>query len=78
MKCCSCDCFLNDFEATRRSVVTNEFLDLCNKCIKGLGIATQDRTDLEESFTSIYEDPDYHDYGYLVPEEGWGIIGDEE
>ena len=78
MRCCSCNTNLSDYESTRRSAASGAFLDMCNKCIKGLGIATQDRTDLEESFTSIYEDPDYHDYGYLVPEEGWGIIGEEE
>jgi hypothetical protein len=32
MRCVCCDKALNDFEATRRSTVTNEFLDMCNKC----------------------------------------------
>lgn len=32
MRCHCCDKVLNDFEATRRSTVTNEFLDMCNKC----------------------------------------------
>lgn len=74
MKCCSCDCFLSDFEATRRSATTGVFLDMCNKCIKGLGIATIDRPDLEGSFTSIWEDPDYDDYNHIIPDgehNGW-------
>ena len=32
MKCLSCDVILSDFEATRKSEVTNEFFDLCNHC----------------------------------------------
>jgi hypothetical protein len=74
MKCCSCDRILTDFEATRKGAMSGEYLDLCNQCIKGLGIATLDRPDLEGSFTSIYEDPDYDDYGTIIPSDqhnGW-------
>lgn len=74
MKCCSCDCFLSDFESTRKGALSGTYLDLCNGCIKGLGIATLDRPDLEGSFTSIYEDPDYDDYGTIIPDglhNGW-------
>ena len=72
MRCCSCDRILTDFEATRRGALSGDFLDLCNKCIKGLDIATIDRDDLEGSFRSIYEDPDYDEYGYLIDEDnGW-------
>jgi len=78
MKCRACNDTLTDFEATRRGALSGDFLDLCNGCIKGLGIQTIDRPDLEGSFTSIYEDPDYNDYGYLVPEEGWNLPIDEE
>lgn len=71
MRCCCCDTNLSDFEATRRSAVTGDFLDMCNKCIKGLGIATQDRGDLQSAGerSAIYEDPDYPDWGYLYEEE---------
>lgn len=64
MKCCSCDVILSDFEATRRGALSGEFLDLCNKCIKGLNIATIDRPDLHDSG---YEDEeeDYSVYGYF-------------
>ena len=51
---------------------------MCNKCIKGLGIATIDRPDLEGSFTSIWEDPDYEDYNYIIPEEENGWIQEDE
>ena len=74
MKCCSCDRVLTDLEATRRGALSGAFLDLCNTCIKGLGIATVDRPDLEGAATSIFEDPDYEDYNYIVPDgqhNGW-------
>lgn len=34
MKCLSCDSILSDREATRKYAGTNEYLDLCNHCIK--------------------------------------------
>ena len=80
MRCVSCNCALSDFEATRKGALSGAYLDLCNGCIKGLGIATIDRPDLEGSFTSIYEDPDYDDLGSILPQDegnNW-LIGDEE
>lgn len=32
MRCYCCDRVLNDFEATRKSVMTGEYLDMCSKC----------------------------------------------
>lgn len=46
MRCTCCDKNLTDFESTRKSKVTGEYLDTCNKCLKGLGVATVDREDL--------------------------------
>ncbi len=46
MRCQCCDKILNDYEATRRHAATGEFLDICNKCIKDLGIPTVERADL--------------------------------
>lgn len=82
MRCCSCNKALTDFEATRRGALSGCFLDLCNGCIQGLGIATLDRSDLQKQaeYTSIYEDPDYADYGAIIPDgqhNGW-LQGDEE
>lgn len=47
MRCQCCNKILNDYEATRRHAITNQFLDICNKCIKDLGIPTIERTDLK-------------------------------
>lgn len=78
MRCVSCDKALSDFEATRKGALSGAYLDLCNGCIKGLNIATVDRPDLEGSFTSIYEDPDYDEYN--IPDgqhNGW-LFEDEQ
>jgi hypothetical protein len=32
MRCYCCDKNLNDFESTRKSVSSGEYLDMCNKC----------------------------------------------
>ena len=32
MRCKACNVELNDFESTRKSTTTGEFLDLCNTC----------------------------------------------
>lgn len=33
MRCLSCNVELTDKEATRKSTITQEYLDLCNRCI---------------------------------------------
>lgn len=42
MRCICCNSELTDFEATRRSASTNDFLDICDNCLD-LG----DRSDFE-------------------------------
>lgn len=72
MRCCCCDTKLTDFESTRKSAVTGDYLDMCNKCIQGLNISTQDRGDLQSGSerSSIYEDPEYDDlYGVINLDE---------
>jgi len=32
MRCKACNTPLNDFESTRKSSITGEYLDLCNSC----------------------------------------------
>ena len=32
MRCYCCNSLLSDFEATRRSATTGDFLDMCNDC----------------------------------------------
>lgn len=48
MRCLSCDCGLTDFEATRKSATTGEFLDLCNRCFASVSdqIKAIERADL--------------------------------
>lgn len=47
MRCIACNKTLNDYESTRRHALTNEFLDLCNRCMKDMpNIPTKDRPDL--------------------------------
>lgn len=50
MRCLSCDARLTDFEATRRGLNTDEFIDLCNRCYSSIkeDVLTVDRSDLEE------------------------------
>ena len=64
MKCYSCDQILNDYESVRKSFVTGEYMDLCNKCFKGLDIQVFEEAD--DYTTSVYEDPNYNELGILV------------
>ena len=64
MRCFSCNTALNDYESTRKSLVTGEYMDLCNRCFKGLGIQTNEED--EDYSTAIYEDPYYDELGVLV------------
>lgn len=50
MRCCACNRLLNDFESTRKSKTTGEYLDLCNKCYGTVqqDLATDIRSDLPE------------------------------
>ena len=48
MRCCACNKNLSDFESTRKSITTGEYLDLCNGCFSGVGIVSQDREDLRD------------------------------
>jgi len=74
MKCYACNVNLNDYESTRKSFVTGEYMDLCNKCFKGLDIQTNEED--PDSSTAIYEDPDYNKLGLLT--EFNGELDDEE
>jgi hypothetical protein len=61
MRCVVCNRALNNFESTRKSLATGDYLDICNKCIDGLGINTIDRDDLNEN-ESVEEDFDWDDF----------------
>jgi hypothetical protein len=55
---------LSDFEATRKSVHTNEYLDMCNKCYATISddLLTYERTDLYDEEDYEEEDLDHNEY----------------
>ena len=48
MRCICCNALLTDYESTRKSVNTNEYIDMCNRCYKTVkdDILCRDRQDL--------------------------------
>jgi hypothetical protein len=50
MRCQACNKALNDFESTRKSVTTGEYVDLCNHCFHDVenDIDTVVREDLRD------------------------------
>ena len=55
MRCVACNKNLNDFESTRKSAITGEYLDLCNTCFHQVeqDVPAKERDDLrseEETF----------------------------
>lgn len=58
MRCLSCNAALTDYEATRKSALTNTYIDLCNHCFSTVSddILTIDREDLVTDETEEVED----------------------
>lgn len=61
MRCLACNAELTDYEATRKSSVTKEFVDLCNNCYNSINddlevidnkdlISFQDYVDFEDNY----------------------------
>jgi hypothetical protein len=48
MRCLACNKALNDFESTRKSATTGEYVDLCNHCFHNVeqDIESLEREDL--------------------------------
>lgn len=48
MRCICCNELLTDYESTRKSLNTNEFIDMCNNCYRTVrdDILCRDRLDL--------------------------------
>jgi hypothetical protein len=48
MRCYCCDRALSDFESTRKSATTGEYLDMCNKCYSTIkdDLLSEERYDL--------------------------------
>jgi hypothetical protein len=42
MRCLACNMELNDSEATRKSQITGEFIDLCNHCYSTISNDSED------------------------------------
>ena len=36
MRCLACNKVLSEFESTRRSLMSGDFMDLCNKCYSNI------------------------------------------
>ena len=60
MRSLSCNKILSDFESTRKSALTGEYLDMCNHCFSEIAydVDTIVREDLRED-ESVDEDDDY-------------------
>ena len=59
MKCLCCDVILSPYESTRRHAMTNEFMDMCKRCMRDMpNIPVKDRRDLVNS-----DDIDTNDTG---------------
>lgn len=70
MRCTCCDRLLNDFESTRKSKVTGDYLDMCNKCYGSIqeDLATDIRSDLDE-FDVPDDELEFNDYTDWVEED---------
>ena len=60
MRCIACNALLSDYEATRKSELTGEYVDLCNHCYVAVksDIVTIEREDLAtpENMEENWED----------------------
>ena len=58
MRCYCCDKILSDFESTRKSVNTGEYLDMCNKCYATIkeDLHAEERYDLFDGDEEELED----------------------
>ena len=57
MRCVCCNRNLSDYESRLRHPETNEFLDICNKCLKDIPIEPLAPVDMEEDIG--YEDEEF-------------------
>lgn len=54
MKCLSCDVILTDFEATRKSAYSGQYIDLCNRCFSSV----KDQVLVVERYDLLHEESD--------------------
>ena len=60
MRCYCCNNILTNYEATLRNRSTDEFTDICLKCLKGLSINVEGN----KSLLLDKENPEVEDYLY--------------
>tara|TARA_R110000824_G_C15025110_1_gene658767 strand:+ start:551 stop:766 length:216 start_codon:yes stop_codon:yes gene_type:complete len=62
MRCRACDALLTDYEATRKSAESLDFIDLCNNCYRYIAkdVVVIERLDLKE--LSDEEETQPYDY----------------
>jgi hypothetical protein len=58
MRCLACNALMSDFESTRKSVVTEQYIDLCNHCYYTISndVTALERTDLEHEEDMVVDD----------------------
>ena len=66
MRCYCCDKALSDFESTRKSVATGNYLDMCNKCYSTIkeDLVAEERYDLydgDDEQTTEEQDQENYD-----------------
>lgn len=61
MRCKACDVLLTEYEATRKTAMTGDYLDLCNNCFKYIqeDVEVVDRPDLRHLQDEV--ELDYND-----------------
>lgn len=66
MRCMACNVNLTDFESTRKSTITNEYLDLCNHCFYTISddVSSLERADLEHEDGEVDDDVGIVDMDY--------------
>lgn len=66
MRCLSCNAILSDFEATRKSVNTSTYIDMCNRCYYTISddVLSLERDDLahDEDVDSDHDSLDDMDF----------------
>jgi hypothetical protein len=60
MRCIACNKNLNDFESTRKSIISGEYLDLCNTCFHQVeqDVPAKERDDLRSEEETFDDDTD--------------------
>ena len=62
MKCRACDCLLTNFESTRKSITTGDYIDFCNTCFEYIKDEVQviEREDLRTSIPAEEEEEQWN------------------